>query len=97
MAQVEITQEEEGTGWWSFTVRVDGEGRGPARTLKLAWADYNLWSEDGADPPHAVARAVVEFLLRRHALDELPLRIDAAVARRRFPEADREIPGLIRK
>jgi hypothetical protein len=94
MPQVEITQEEEGAGSWTFALRVAGGGEG-TRTLRLSWADYNLWSGDGADPPEAVARAVVEFLLERVGLAGLPARIDASIARRRFADADREIPRLI--
>ena len=99
MPQVEIESEAEGPGSWTFALRVDGAGAGgsAARRLHLSWADYNLWSGDGADPPHAVARAVVEFLLARMSPDELPRRIDAALARRRYSDADREISRLIRR
>jgi hypothetical protein len=97
MPQVEITKEEEGSGSWTFALRIAGDGGEAARTLKLSWADYNLWSGDGADPPHAVAQAVVEFLLGRLSLTDLPARIDASIARRRFADADREIPRLIQR
>jgi hypothetical protein len=94
---VEIEGEQEVPGAWTFTARVAGP-QGPAsHALSLSWADYNLWSGDGSDPPHAVARAVVEFLLARMAGRDLPARIDASLARRRFPDADREIPRLIRR
>jgi hypothetical protein len=97
VTQVDITAEQELPGAWTFALRVDGPGAPTDRTLHLSWADYNLWSSDGADPPHAVARAVVKFLMARMALGDLPARIDASVARRRFADADREIPGLIRR
>ncbi len=97
MPQVDIVTEEESPGSWTFVLRVNAPGAPAERTLHLSWADYNLWSADGADPPHAVARAVVEFLLKRMPVGELPARIDAGLARRRFPDADREIPGMIRK
>jgi hypothetical protein len=41
--------------------------------------------------------AVVEFLLSRLGLADLPAKVDASVARRRFPDADAEIPRLIRR
>ncbi len=97
MAKVDIIAEQESPGAWAFALRVNGPGAPAERTLHLSWADYNLWSGDGADPPHAVARAVVEFLLARIPIGDLPARVDASVARRRFADADREIPALIRR
>ncbi len=90
--RVEIEREEEAGPGWRFRLRIGGD---TTRTLNLAWADYNLWSADGADPPHAVALAVARFLLERLPVDELPTHLDAAWARRKYPEADEQIPGLI--
>lgn len=99
MPDVQIVSEQEDRGGWTYRVRVAGEDPAPAArcTLRLAWADYDLWSADGADPPSAVAAAVVEFLLSRLRRSELPQRLDASLARRRFPDADAEIPRLIRR
>ncbi len=96
MAEIEIVSEKEEPGGWSFQVRI-GEGASDdvTRTLRLSWADYNLWSHDGGDPPHAVARAVALFLLSRISAADVPVTIDASTARRRFPDADDEIPKLI--
>ena len=96
MAEIEIVSEKEESGGWSFQVRI-GEGANDdvTRTLRLSWADYNLWSDDGSDPPHAIARAVALFLLSRMTAADLPATIDASTARRRFPGADDEIPKLI--
>ncbi len=96
MPEVEIVSEQEGQGGWSFQLRIQaGVGEDATRTLRLSWADYNLWSDDGSDPPHAVARAVVLFLLSRITATDVPGTIDASTARRRFPGADDEIPKLI--
>ena len=99
MSDVQIESETEDHDGWTFRLLIAAESAEPPsrRTLRLAWADYDLWSADGADPPHAVAAAVVEFLLSRLGLADLPAKVDASVARRRFPDADTEIPGLIRR
>ena len=99
MADVQIEREQEDDGGWTFRLRFAAGTSGPPvrRTVRLAWADYDLWSADGADPPHAVAAAVVEFLLSRLSPSDLPASVDASVARRRFPDADQEIPRLIRR
>ncbi len=93
MVGIEVVSEKEEPGGWSFQVRIEEDDK--TRTLRLSWADYNLWSDDGSDPPHAVARAVVVFLLSRITATDLPATIDASTARRRFPGADDEIPKLI--
>ncbi len=96
MTQTEIVSEREEPGGWVFEVRCTGpRAEQVTTTLKLSWADYNLWSADGADPPHAVAEAAARFILSRITAADLPAIIDASVARRRFPDADDEIPKLI--
>ena len=99
VSDVRIETETEDHAGWTFRLHIAAENaRQPTpRTLRLAWADYDLWSADGADPPHAVAAAVVEFLLSRLAPPDLPPHIDASMARRQFPDADHEIPRLIRR
>jgi hypothetical protein len=96
---VQIESEQEGDSGWTFRLRLatGTAGQSVRRTVRLDWADYDLWSADGADPPHAVAAAVIEFLLSRLSPSELPASVDASVARRRFPDADQEIPKLIRR
>lgn len=93
-----IERETEDHDGWTFHLRIAAEPGDPPspRTLRLAWADYDLWSTDGADPPHTVALAVIEFLLSRLKPSDLPDRIDASTTRRRFPDADTQIPRLIR-
>ncbi len=92
---VEVLSEQECEGGWSFELRL-GNDAGVTRTLRLSWADYDLWSNDGGDPPHAVATAVAVFLLSRITASDLPATLDASTARRRFHDADEQIPKLIR-
>jgi len=96
MIDVTVEHEQEAGPGWLFRMRIaTGDGPPATRRLTLAWADYNLWSGDGADPPHAVAAAVLCFVLGRMPLDEVPDPLDAAWARRRFRDADGVIPGMI--
>ena len=99
MASVEIRSEREMPNGWLFEAEsvVDSSSERHRHELQLSWADYNHWSVDGADPPQRVAEAVVRFLLSRLDPDVLPKRFDAATARRRFSDADQEIPKLIRR
>jgi hypothetical protein len=99
VSDVRIETETEDLDGWTFRLHVAADNVVPPapRTLHLSWADYDLWSADGADPPHAVAAAVVDFLVARLGLSDLPLRIDASTARRQFPGADDEIPKLIKR
>ena len=39
--------------------------------------------------------AVLRFLLTKLAASEVPARLDAATARRRYPDADARIPRLV--
>ena len=87
-----VSETEMGDGWF-FEVRL--AERPAVLTLRLSWADYDLWSADGTDAPHAVATAVIRFLLSHTPAADLPEQIDASTARRRYPGADERIPGLI--
>jgi hypothetical protein len=90
--------ETEGRGGWTFEAQIlDDAGALRRHRLTLSWADYNLWSTDGADEPAKVAEAAMMFLLARAAAADVPERFDASLLRRRFPEADQCIPGLIRR
>lgn len=96
MAQIEILSEEESPGRWRFEVQVlDNLGTLRRHFITLSWADYNLWSQDGADEPSLVLDAVLNFLLARVPAADLSERFDASFARRRFVEADQIIPTLI--
>ncbi len=97
MPDVEVVSEQECEGGWYFELRFgDVDAAGVTRTLRLSWADYDLWSNDGSDPPHAVATAVAVFLVSRITASDLPATLDASIARRRYHDADEQIPKLIR-
>jgi hypothetical protein len=98
VAQIEILSEAEAPGRWHFEVQVlDNAGALRRHAVTLAWADYNLWSQDGADEPSRVVDAAINFMLSRADAAELPAKFDASLARRRFPNADQIIPTLIGK
>jgi hypothetical protein len=92
-----ISEKEDGPGWEFGCQVVDETGSLRRHAIRLSWADYNLWSASGGDEPAHVAAAVVAFLLARVPAGELRESFDASIARRMFEEADREIPGLIRR
>ena len=98
--QVEILSERELPNGLAFRASVGDEG--PARAaarlveVRLHWADYNLWSVDGADPPERVAAAVVRFAASHGGVADLPDSFDAAALRRRHPDADSAIARLVR-
>ena len=97
MVQFEILSEHEIASGWQYEVQVlDDEGGLHRHVLHLSWADYNLWSSDGADPPAHVATAAMDFLLNRRAPSELRASLDASLARRLESSADTEIPRRIR-
>jgi hypothetical protein len=96
VSQVEIISEDERAGHWLFTAQVlDESGFLRRHTVTLAWADYNLWSQDGADEPSRVVEAALSFLLSREHAGALPVKFDCSLARRRFADADTVIPTLI--
>lgn len=87
----EILQEREEPGCWRFELRADGR----LHQLRLAWADYDLFSPSGDRSPAAVAEAVFLFLRSRPELSPLPDRLDAAWARRIVPGADAMIAAAL--
>ena len=96
MPQIEIISEQERPGHWRFEFQVlDDAGTLEQHVMTLAWADYNLWSSDGADEPSRVADAVMNFLLARERAAALPAKFDASLARRKHRDADQVIPTLI--
>jgi hypothetical protein len=96
-ARIDISNEREVSGGWQFDVRADAPDVPTQQcSLKLSFADYNLWCSGGTDAPSHVARAVVAFMIERSQQDALPESFDASLARRRFSDADTVIPTLIR-
>jgi hypothetical protein len=101
VAQVEIISERARTGsggGWEFVAAVlDEQGQLRHHTVTLSWADYNLWSADGADEPSKVIEAVIEFLLTRVRPADMRVKFDASTLRRLFADADEAIPAFIRR
>jgi hypothetical protein len=97
VAQIEIISEQETAGGWDCVVQIldDRDGGLTSHHVRLAWADYNLWSPDGSDAPNAVVEAVITFFLERMDVREVPAKFDASMLRRKFPDADARIPTLI--
>ena len=63
VTMVEILDERDADDGWTFDAQVIDASGGLSRcSVRLSWADYNLWSPSGADTPANVVRAVVEFL-----------------------------------
>lgn len=87
----EIISETEVTTGWMFRVqeiRADGTLAGVQFTL--SWVDYDLFCPDGAVPPEAVARAVLEVAGELWP-QGLPARLDASTPRRHAADADMRI------
>jgi hypothetical protein len=95
--QIVVLDEEETSVGLRFRARVEVGASSRMLEVRLHWADYNLWSPDGTDPPERVATAVLRFVCSRCPLAELPPSFDAASLRRRHSDADREVPALVRR
>ena len=91
-----IDENEDSTGCTWTIQALDSEGGLQRTRIRLGWADYGIWSPDGGITPERVAEAVVSFALQRAEFSPLPQMLDAAMARRRVPDADVEIGRLIR-
>lgn len=96
--QIEIIAEREAPKRWEFDVQILDDAGGLRRVqMTLSWADYNLWSADGADEPSKVAEAALYFMIQRAGVDDIPAKFDASHARRKSPDADQVIPSMIRR
>lgn len=97
LVQIEILSECEIPGGWAFDAQLlDKDGTLHPITLRLSWADYNLWSPDGSDTPEKVAEAALGYLASQVGPSEIRPSLDAAIIRRLLPDADEKIPGFIR-
>jgi len=93
----ELLDEVESPEACTWTVqRIDSEGGIHRHSLKLSWADYDLFVPGGSTPPMVVAEAVMTFMLQHDALHPLGPSLDASTPRRRVPDADKIIESLIR-
>ncbi|MDG2422632.1 MAG: hypothetical protein P8M22_01500 [Phycisphaerales bacterium] len=93
-----LQAEKELENGWRFEVVLDldlDHSRG--FTLRLNWADYNLWSPSGSDRPSDVARAVLAIFIESMDPREIPMNLDAARIRRVVPDADTRVPAMIRQ
>lgn len=90
MAKIEVQTEEETGRGWIYHAIADHGGRKSEHSVKLAWVDHELWS-GGRVPPSRVIEALLDYLFERG--HEVPAAFDAAMARRWFPDVDRELPG----
>ena len=97
MTEVLVVSEVEQPAGWLFEIQWTGPREDDAghTSMSLAWADYNHWSASGTDEPSSVAAAVVRFWLDQRTNIAIPKRFDAAIVRRRFPNADDIIPMMI--
>lgn len=93
---VEVLSEREHGPAWIFSMRHLPSGR--THEMAMSWADYDLWSPEGAHPPSEVARAAAEVLLEALHDSGLPPpgRSDVSLARRHRPNADALIRGRLR-
>ena len=87
----EIVKEREEPAGWSFDVQeIREDGSLAGIRLTLSWADYDLFCPDGAVPPEAVARAVLDVAQGLWP-EGVPPRFDASFPRKRAADADRRI------
>ncbi|MFM7051855.1 MAG: hypothetical protein ACKOYN_06955 [Planctomycetota bacterium] len=94
-ATVRLGTEREGDQAWIWHASIDAPEGSTLHELRLSWADYNVFSPDGTRTPSEVGRAVLEFFAVHRADFPLRERLDAAMARMRFPNADREIAASL--
>jgi len=90
--EVAVLQERETPRGLAFLIGVGDR----AIEVLLDWADYNLWSPDGADAPSRIAAAVAREAVARYGAADLPDPLDAARLRRHWPEADASIAARLR-
>ena len=88
---IRLGAEREAEQAWIWHASIDGADGSSLHELRLSWADYNIYSPDGTRTPADVGRAVLLFFAHHHKDFPLRERLDAAMARMRFPFADREI------
>ncbi len=95
MAIVRIESEVGVNRGWSYAVLVRHDAGGTTRhTVRLDWADHDLWS-GGAVPPSHVVCALMTYVLENRVGGGLPETFDAARARRWLPAIDRELRAAI--
>ena len=92
---IRLGAEREAEQSWIWHASIDSEDGSTLHELRLSWADYNIFSPDGTRTPAEVGRAVLLFFARHRRDFPLRERLDAAMARMRFPFADRDISEIL--
>ncbi|CAG1007878.1 hypothetical protein PHYC_03490 [Phycisphaerales bacterium] len=87
---VRVLAEAEAAQGWSYEVVVHWpDGVESSHSVSLGWRDHDYWS-GGASAPSRVIQCVIEYVLL-HWEGGLPVRFDAARARRWLPRIDEEL------
>jgi hypothetical protein len=94
---VELLAERDIPTAWEYDAQIlTGAAIVERKVLRLSWADYQMWSPDGAIAPSRVAEAVLRFIALHAEAFAMMEVVDAAVARRKVPGADAAIAALLR-
>jgi hypothetical protein len=93
--RIKLGAEREAEQSWIWHASIEGPGGASLHELRLSWSDYNIFSPDGTRTPAEVGRAVLLFFAHHRGDFPLRERLDAAMARMRFPHADREIAASL--
>lgn len=87
---VRVLAESDAARGWTYEILVRWpDGGESSHAVTLGWRDHDYWS-GGASAPSRVVQCVVEYVLQ-HWDGELPVRFDAARARRWLPRIDEEL------
>ena len=92
---IRLGAEREADQAWIWHVSIDAPEGSTLHELRLSWADYNVFCPDGTRAPADVGRAVLGFFAAHRADFPLRERLDAAMARMRFADADKEIAARL--
>ena len=92
---IRLGAEREADQAWIWHASIDAPEGSTLHELRLSWADYNVFCPDGTRTPADVGRAVLSFFAEHRADFPLRERLDAAMARMRFANADREITARL--
>ena len=92
---IRIGAEREAEQAWIWHASIDAPDGSTLHELRLSWADYNVFCPDGTRSPADVGRAVLTYFAAHRRDFPLRERLDAAMARMRFADADKEITALL--
>ena len=92
---IRLGAEREADQAWIWHASIDAPEGSTLHELRLSWADYNVFCPDGTRTPAEVGRAVLSFFAAHRAQFPLRERLDAAMARMRFADADRQIAARL--